>query len=244
MRGFVHRFARWIPEGVYHRALKAEVEVVEGDVNELLWDLALYRHAMQRVVDALWDLDKIPKKSQAHHLFYSILRSYGFRAHVTRNIYNYALALVEAVKKSNGSKPVLKRLSARLDYCDARVELDNSIVKVVLREKWYVLRIKHRDGYIERFRGLRWKEVHVKYENKKLYVSVVFEFNYKPYTPRGIIALDVNLKTITAYNGSEIRRFKTRFVDALSKKKRAEELQEKYPKKWRCNERILGVECS
>jgi len=63
---------------------------------------------------------------------------------------------------------------------------------------------------------------------------------YKPYAPRGVIALDVNLKTITTYNGSEIRRFKTRFVDALSKRKRAEELQDKYPKRWRYNERVLS----
>jgi len=83
MRGFVHRFARWIPEGVYHRALKAEVEVVEGDINELLWDLTLYRHAMQRVVDALWDLDRIPKKSQAHQLFYRYSEKLRFQS--TRN---------------------------------------------------------------------------------------------------------------------------------------------------------------
>ena len=44
--------------------------------------------------------------------------------------------------------------------------------------------------------------VHVKYENKRLYVSIVFEFNYKPYTPRGIIAPDVNLRTVTVYDGS------------------------------------------
>ena len=229
-----------MPEGAYRRALKAEVEVVEGDINELLWDLALYRHAMQRAVDALWDLDKIPKKSQAHQLFYSILRSYGFRAHVARSIYSYALALVKAVKETGRSRPILRKLSSRLDYCDARVELDKSTVKIVLRDKWYTLRLKHREEYIERFKGLRWKEVHVKYENRRLYVSIVFEFNYKPYAPRSIIALDVNLKTITTYNGSEIRRFKTRFVDALSKRKRAEELQEKYPKRWRYNKRILS----
>jgi len=229
-----------MPEGAYHRALKAEAEVVDGELNDLLWDLALYRHAMQRAVDALWDLDRIPKKSQAHQLFYSILRSYGFRAHVARSIYSYALALVKAVKETGRSRPILRKLSSRLDYCDARVELDKGIVRVIIRDKWYTLRLKHREEYIERFKGLRWKEVHVKYENRRLYVSIVFEFNYKPYAPRGIIALDVNLKTITAYNGSEIRRFKTRFVDALSKRKRAEELQEKYPKRWRYNERILS----
>ncbi len=71
---------------------------------------------MQRVVDALWDLDKVTSRSQAHQMFYNVLKGYGFRAHVARNIYDQALALVKATRESNGSKPVLKKLSTRLDY--------------------------------------------------------------------------------------------------------------------------------
>ena len=73
---------RQIPEGKHYRALKAEAEVVEGDLNDLLWDLAVHRHALQRVVDALWELDKLPNRSQAHQMFYAMLRDYGLRAHV------------------------------------------------------------------------------------------------------------------------------------------------------------------
>jgi putative transposase len=139
-----------------------------------------------------------------------------------------------------GSKPALRRLSARLDYYDARVELDKGVVRIIIRDEWYTLKLKHREEYIERFKNLRWKEVHVKCENGKLYVSVVFEFMYKPYTPRGMVALDINLRVVTMYDGSDIRRYKTRFMDALSKKKRAEELQKKYPKRWRYNEKIFN----
>jgi len=184
-------------------------------------------------------LDKVPSKAQAHKMFYQMLRSYGFRAHVARNIYEYALALVKASRESNGGKPTLRKFSARLDYQDARVDLDKGIIRIILRDKWYTLKLKHRREYIERFRDLRWKEVHVKYENGKIYVSIVFEFRYEPYVPKGIIALDINLRTITAYDGSEVRRFRTRFVDVLSKKKRAENLQ-KYPKRWRYNKKILS----
>jgi transposase, IS605 OrfB family, central region len=240
MRGFIRRSSRRIPEGTYHKALRAEAEVVEGNPNDLLWDLTLYRHAMQRVVDTLWDLDEIPSRSQVHQLFYQVLRNYGFRAHVARNIYDYALALVKATKKNNGGKPILRKLSARLDYQDAKVELDKGVVRVILRSQWYTLRLRHRRDYVERFRGLRWKEVHIKYENGKLFVSIIFEFKYEPFMPRGIIALDVNLKMIVAYDGYEVRRRKTRFTDALSKKKRAEELQKKYPRRWRYSKRILN----
>jgi len=240
MKASIRRIARRMPEGAYHRTLKAEAEVVEGDTGGLLWDLAVYRYALQRVVDALWDLDAIPKRDQAHQMFYGMLRSYGFRAHVARNIYSTAIALVESAKGNGGSKPVIKRLSARLDYQDARVDLSNRTVRIVIRDRWYTLRIKHRDEYVERFRGLKWKEIHIKYCSDKLYVSIVFEAKYAPYVPRGVIALDVNLRHIVSYDGSKIRRYRTRFLDALSKRAKAEEIQKRYPKRWRFNENILN----
>ncbi|MFZ8782703.1 MAG: RNA-guided endonuclease TnpB family protein, partial [Desulfurococcaceae archaeon] len=75
MRGSIRQLAWRIPEGACHRALKAEAEVVEGDSNDLLWDLTLYRRAIQRAVDALWELDKVPSRSQAHQMLYNVLRS-------------------------------------------------------------------------------------------------------------------------------------------------------------------------
>ena len=240
MKGLIRLVDGRIPEEVYHRALKTEVEIVEGSINDLLWNLAIYRYAMQMVIDALWDLDKVLSKAQTHQMFYNVLRSYGFRAHVARNIYEYALALVKTSRESSGGKPVLRKFSARLDYQDARVELDKGIIRIVLRDKWYTLKLRHRREYIEKFKSVRWKEVHVKYVNGKLFVSIVFEFMYKPYVPKGIIALDINLRMVTAYDGSKVRRFRTRFVDALSKRKWAEELQKKYPKRWRYSKKILS----
>lgn len=102
------------------------------------------------------------------------------------------------------------------------------------------MRLKHRREYIERFLGLRWREVHVRYENKRLFVSIVFEVKYKPYAPKGFTAIDLNLRMITTYNGLEVRRFRTRFIDALGKRARAEGLQRKYPNRWRFNRRILN----
>jgi len=97
-----------MPEGVYHRALKAEAEIIEGDIGDLLWDLAVYRYALQRVIDILWDLGEIPRKAQAHQMFYGMLRSYGLRAHVARNVYNAALALVESAKANGGLNLLLE----------------------------------------------------------------------------------------------------------------------------------------
>ena len=135
MKAFITRADRVMPEGVYYRTLKARAEIIEGSANDLLWDLAIYKYALQRCIDALWELDKIPKKSQAHQLFYLMLRDYGLRAHVSRNVYTTALALVKSAKENNGSKPVVKKMSARLDYQDARVDMDSHVVRVVLRDR-------------------------------------------------------------------------------------------------------------
>jgi len=51
----------------------------------------------------------------------------------------------------------LRKLSARLDYQDARVELGRGIVRITPRDKWYALGLKHGGEYMERLRGLRWK---------------------------------------------------------------------------------------
>ena len=232
--------AREMPEGVYGRALKGRAEVVEGVVNDLLWDLVVCRYALQRAVDALWELDELPREGQVHQLLYPMLRAYGLRAHVAKNIYKAALALTRAAREGRGRRPTIKKLSARLDHQDAKVNVSSGTVKVILRSKWYVLKLMHRRGYLERFKGLRWREVHVKYCGGRLYVSVVFEAKYSPYAPSGILALDVNLKHVVAYDGHEIRRHEAGFTEALNKRARAEELQRRYPKRWRYNEGIKG----
>ena len=172
-------------------------------------------------------------------MFYAMLRGYGLRAHVARNVYDQALALVKASKENGGSRPTVKRLSARLDYCDARVDLKRAVVEVILRDKWYVLKLRQRREYVARFLGLRWKEVHLKCARGRLLVSIVFELDYRPYAPRGLMALDVNLKKAAAFDVSDVKRYETEFSEALNKRARAEELQKKYPKRWRYSERTL-----
>jgi len=184
-------------------------------------------------VDALWELDKLPKRSQAHQMFYAMLRSYGLRAHVARNVYEQALALVKASKENGGSRPRVKRLPARLDYCDARVDLKSAVVEIALREKRYALKLRQRREYVARFLGLRWKEVHLKCARGRLLVSIVFELDYRPYAPRGLMALDVNLRKVATFDGRDTRGYETEFSEALSKRARAEGLQEKHPKRWR-----------
>ncbi len=140
MKGYIP-LVRGIPEGTYRKTLKAEVEVINGGINDLLWNLAICSYLLQKIIDALWCLSKLPSKSQLHQLFYPLLRGYGLRAHVARNLYNIALALVKGARTNKGSKPTVKKLFVRLDYQDVKVDLDKGIVSVILRDRWYILKL-------------------------------------------------------------------------------------------------------
>ncbi|MEM1649986.1 MAG: zinc ribbon domain-containing protein, partial [Sulfolobales archaeon] len=61
------------------------------------------------------NLDEIPSIKTLHKIFYSELRELGFRAHHAKQIYLYAKAVVRSSKRNNGKKPVLRKLTARLD---------------------------------------------------------------------------------------------------------------------------------
>ena len=61
---------------------------------------------------------------------------------------------MESARENNGSKLVVKRLTTRLDYQDARVDVANYLVRVNIRGRWYTLRLKHKREYVEKFLGV------------------------------------------------------------------------------------------
>jgi len=226
----------------YRLALRAEVEV--SNKEELLWELIDYRYNLQKMVDELWGLKELPGVGQLHAMFYDRLtKQKGYRAHVTRTMYNKAAEIVDSARDSGASHvPILKRLTAEFDNQDARVDLERSEVRVIFKSKgkWFTLRLKHRKEYIKKFQKYKWKEVYVSYRDGKFYVSIVFEVEYEPYTPLGAIGLDINLVKLVYYDGKKVRRVDTPFIKALSLRAKAEEIQRKYPKRWRYNKRILN----
>ncbi len=84
-------------------------------------------------------------------MFYNLLRKQGFRAHQAKQIYKYALALVKSARGNNGSKPILRKLSARLDKYDARVDLESMFVVVKMRSKAFKIKLLHNKEYIGKF---------------------------------------------------------------------------------------------
>ncbi|MEM4694919.1 MAG: transposase, partial [Ignisphaera sp.] len=104
------------------------------DYDALIEFLKLYRDAVQLVVNKLWNLDRLPSISTLHKMFYGELRKHGFRAHHVKQIYIYAKAVVKSSKQNNGRKPVLRKLSARIDRYDYRLNLENRTLILKLHE--------------------------------------------------------------------------------------------------------------
>ena len=76
--------------------------------------LRAYRDSVQLVVDEIWSSDRVPSERKLHKQYYSQLRGLGFRAHHVSEIYRRAREVVGSTKKNGGSKPVLRRLTARI----------------------------------------------------------------------------------------------------------------------------------
>ena len=93
----------------YRLALKAEAET--KDREQLLWELIEYRYNMQKMVDELWGLKEVPGVGQLHAMFYERLtKQLGYRAHVTRIMYNKAASLVDSARESEAKHvPILKK---------------------------------------------------------------------------------------------------------------------------------------
>ena len=234
-------FVKVVPRGAYMLTLKSQGVLVEGSLEELREELYLARRTLQFIVNALWELDKLPSINQLHQMFYKILRTQGFRAHQCKQIYKYALSIVKSAKKNNGKKPVLKKLTVRLDKYDAWIDLDNQIVVLKLRDKVFKIKLLHNKDYIRKFMERKWYEVIVSIDRRgRIWVSIPFRWVYKPYKPRRIISIDINLKKIVIYDSRSVRRIDTRFMETLSLKTHAEKLQKKYPRMWRYNKRILS----
>jgi len=93
------------------------------------------------VVNELWSLHIKLSKKKLHEMFYEKLRKLGFRAHHAKQIYTYAKSVVESAKSNGGKKPVLRKLVARIDKYDYRLDLENKALVLKLHGN-HEIRIK------------------------------------------------------------------------------------------------------
>jgi putative transposase len=212
----------------------------EGGCDRLLEFLRLYRDAVQMVVDRVWGINEGLSKKKLHRLFYSDLVKLGLRAHQAKEVYLYARSLVESARGSGGRKPVLRRLSARVDRYDYRLDLDSMVLTLKLHSGYEVkLRLVTSRGRVERFRGWSNYELVVKYDKGEFWVSVYFKRAVRTVKPRTVMAIDLNFDNVTlavfTLDGKliRLRRFKTPHRRILTHRIWIERIQGRYPRSWR-----------
>jgi putative transposase len=226
-------------EPVVVEALKMRA-LPEGSCDKLLEFLRLYRDAVQLVVDRIWSINEEFSINKLHKLFYNDLTSMGFRAHHAKEIYVYAKSLVESAKNNGGRKPILRRLSARVDKYDYKLDLDNMSLTLKLYNNHKVrLKLMAPRGRIEKYRGWSNYELVLKYNGESFWVSAYFRRTVKTMKPRTVMAIDLNFDNITTavftLDGRLIRlkRFETPHRKLLTHRMWIERIQKRYPRSWR-----------
>jgi len=220
-------------------ALKVRA-VPEGSHDSLLEFLRLYRDAVRLVVNDLWNLDEKLSRKKLHEAFYNKLRELGLRAHHAKEIYVYAESIVESARANSGRKPVLRKLTARIDKYDYRLDLDTTTLTLKLHNDYEVkLKLLAPRGRVEKFRGWSNYELAVKYDGKGFWATVYFKKTVKPVKPKTVMAIDVNFDNLTlavfTLNGRLVRlkRYKTQLRKVLTHRIWVERLQRRYAKSWR-----------
>jgi putative transposase len=226
-------------ELVVNEALKVRA-LPEGSYDKLLEFLKLYRDAVQIVVDRVWGIDEKLSWKKLHRLFYSDLVSMGFRAHHAKEIYVNAKSLVDSAKGNGGRKPVLRKLSARIDKYDYKLDLDNMTLTLKLHNDYEArLKLVAPRERVEKFRSWSNYELVVKYDDKSFWVSIYFKRIVKSLNPRTVMAIDLNFDnvTLTVFTLDDklirLKKLKTPHRKILTHKIWVERIQRKYPKSWR-----------
>ena len=222
----------------------ARVEAVtpEGDEVLLVEFLRAYRDSVQLVIDEIWGLSEVPSRTELHVMFYSRLMKLGFRAHHVSEIYRRAKEIVKSTKKNNGSKPVLRKLTARIHTLDYRLDLDKKTLRVaVLHDKWVELKLKWY-SYLDKYLNSSWKpgEILLSYKYGRILVYITFHRDVVFREPEAIMGVDLNFNNLTY----TIINLKSKLISigvipfrglsrALHYRKLAENLQRKHPRNWR-----------
>jgi putative transposase len=221
---------------------KIEAVTPKGDEGLLVEFSRTYRNSVQLVVDEIWGLSEVPSWTELHSIFYSRLIRMGFRAHHVSEIYKRAKEVVESTRKNNGSKPILKKLTARIHTLDYRLDLNTKTIKIaVLRDKWVELKLKWY-SYLNKYLDGSWRpgEILLSYRCGRFYVYITFHKDIVLREPIAVMGVDINFNNIT-YTiinlNSELVSIGVIPFKGLKKtlhlRKLAEELQRKHPKNWR-----------
>jgi len=231
---------------------------------EILKFLKLYRDRRQWIVDCFFGFRKeipvkefkVPSQKKLNEFAYKQLTEVdNFRAHVAQKLIKYVQSTLKALKnqakeqkRKTVTKPVFKRLSARFDYYDFEVNWnENKVIIKPFKNKEFIFKLP-RTKYFEKFKGLKPKELVLKYIPKlrRFKICIVFEFEVIINEPRSLMLIEQNEKYIlykvVSLDGKLItmncipRKY---YIRALNHRKIAENYQKRYSTCWRFRPNVL-----
>jgi len=226
-------------EPILVEALKVRA-LPEGSYDKLLEFLRLYRDAVQIVVNKIWSINEKLSKKKLHRLFYNDLVRLGFRAHHAKEIYVYAKSLVKSAKSNGGRKPVLRRLSARIDKYDYKLDLETMTLTLKLHNGYEAkLKLLAPIGRANKFRSWSNYEIVIKCDGNGFWISIYFKKIIKAIKPRTVMTIDLNFDNVTlaifTLSGRLVmlKRFGIPLREVLTHKIWIERIQKRYSKSWR-----------
>jgi len=211
-------------EGVLTLTVRIKVSPEPELGEELISLMKRYREALNYAIKVVIE-NKALSLGKAHKLLYSVLKErYGLPSKVAQDCYREAIAVAKSWLRNpkRGKIPKAKTLKLWLTQGqsykvkDCCIELSGGLKLEII-------------GWDRRYDSYPNREARLVYRNGEFFLMITKQIP-KPskYTPKGVVAVDVNEKEIFFGNSVVRERRETAIERALHYKKLAEKLQQKY----------------
>jgi len=211
-------------EGLLTLTVKVGVNPEPGVLRELMSLMYRYREALNYAIRVVIE-NRALSLGRAHSLLYNTLKErYGLPSKVAQDCYREAIAIAKSwlSNPNRGNMPRAKTLRLWLtNGCSYRVR--NGYVEIL---GGYRLRVSGWDGRYDSYPS---GDARLLFKNGKLVLEISKRVpRPAKYSPKGVLAVDVNEGHIVVGNSQHEYRFETPIGRTLHYRRLAEYLQRKY----------------
>jgi putative transposase len=204
--------------------IKMRVSPEPESGEELISLMKRYREALNYAIEVVIE-NKALSLGRAHKLLYNVLKErYGLPSKVAQDCYREAITVAKSWLRNpkRGKIPKVKTLKLWLTQGYSYRVKDNYVELI----GGFKLEIT---GWDRRYDSYPNREARLVYRNGEFFLMITKQIPKPPkYTPKGVVAVDVNEKEIVFGNSVVRERRETAIERALHYKKLAEKLQQKY----------------
>jgi len=211
-------------EGSLTLTVKVRVRAEPETFRELLSLMYRYREALNHAIRVVVENEALTL-GKAHRLLYDILKDrYGLPSKIAIDCYREAIAIAKSWLNNpdRGNMPRAKTLRVWLTH-KYSYRVNGNYVELLGGYRLEII------GWDRRYDNYPSGDARLLFKDGKLVLEVSKHIpKPRKYTPRGVLAIDVNEKYIVVGNSLFEYRFKTPIERALHYKQLAERLERKY----------------